>query len=448
MPIKIKNRLLARMFFTSLSIIILVGVGLAISVNQLHIQSSYSEETAQLISELPKIAAELQENQQLPAEGRWIKNNKTPKSYMIANCDQQFNQVWTSSLAKERKLLTACEKFNQIKHESPPYYLTFEDNQGYFAHLLSVELSGKPYKLLVMNDASDLDADYQKFSNQTYFRLTIILVLALVLLISAAYWGMRPLRIMANELQAIHQGKAKALSHQYPQELEGITDSLNQLLNQSTNQQQRYQNAMNDLAHSLKTRLAAVYAITDDNDLDQNTANSKILEQVSQMDQLVKYQLKRAMVGRKGLLTSATPVKPIVDQITQMLTKIYQDKNINLKVMIKDGLTFPGDKGDLMELCGNLFENAYRLCISSVHINISEQANSGFQLIVEDDGPGIAPDIRTEIIERGTRADSQSPGQGIGLAVCHEIITSYNGQLTINSSQLKGACFAVTIPIK
>ncbi|QYJ81053.1 ATP-binding protein [Shewanella aegiceratis] len=444
---KPKQRLLTRMFLTSLSIIALVGFGLAWLVNLLYAQNSYNEETAELIAEIPKVAAELREHDLIPETSEWLDENNTPEKYIIASCNEDFKQVWTSSLAVDRGLFDTCERFNEIRFDSPPYYLNLADSKNYFVYLLSVEIAKQKYNLLVMKDAQKLEQEFDKFSRRTYWRLGMILALALVLLISAGYWGMRPLVRMRNELHQVSSGKAKALSEDYPVELEGVTQALNQLLVQSSAQQERYQNAMNDLAHSLKTRLAAVHAITDDQSLSKSSASEKIMEQVSQMDQLVKYQLKRAMLGRKGLKQEQTLVAPLIDQLSQMLFKVYRDKQIQFSADIPDDQVFPGDKGDLMELCGNLMENAFKLCISKVAVTARYGENSEFILIVEDDGPGVPEAIRQRIIERGVRADTQKAGQGIGLAVCNEIVSSYNGSLSIDTSSLEGARFTIKIPL-
>ncbi len=444
---KFKQRLLTRVFLTSLSIIALVGFGLAWMVNILHGQNNYNEETAKLIAEIPQVAAELREHDLIPDTSTWLEENNKQKRYIIASCDEDFKQVWTSSLAVERGLFDSCERFDEVRNDTPPYYLTMADERNYFAYLLAVEISDKHYNLLVLKDAEKLDKEYNEFSKRTYIRLAMVLALALVLLISAAYWGMRPLVQMRNELQSINQGKSKSLSESYPVELEDVTQALNQLLQQSSAQQQRYQNAMNDLAHSLKTRLAAVHAITDDASLSQRTANEKIMEQISQMDQLVKYQLKRAMLGRQGLKQERTPIAPLVEQLSQMLFKIYRDKQVQFTANIADKMLFPGNHGDLMELCGNLMENAFRLCISQVQISAQQNVQGEFELIVDDDGLGVEESLRQKILQRGVRADTQSPGQGIGLAVCDEIVTSYGGRLSIEQSHLEGARFRITIPL-
>ncbi|WP_041410262.1 sensor histidine kinase [Shewanella amazonensis] len=445
--LKPKRRLLTRMYLTSLSIITLVGFGLAWMVNILHAQNSYNEETAQLIAEIPQVAAELREHDLIPDTSAWLEENRKGERYVMASCDDRFKQVWTSAMAVDRGLFDTCERFADIKNDSPPYYLTLSDTRGYYIYMLSVEIAKVHYNLLVMKDAEKLEQEYDKFSRRTYFRLALVLVLALILLVSAAYWGMRPLVRMREELKSIADGKAKSLSDGYPVELEGVTQALNQLLQQSSAQQERYQNAMNDLAHSLKTRLAAVHAILDDKALHQQEVSEKVMEQVSQMDHLVKYQLKRAMLGRKGLKQEQTQLLPLVNQLSQMLFKIYRDKDVQFSTRILPLLQFPGDKGDLMELCGNLMENAFRLCISTVRVSAEINDKGEFELRVEDDGPGVAESLRQKILERGVRADTHSPGQGIGLAVCHEIVQSYNGTLTIEESNLEGAMFRIRIPL-
>ncbi|BDM64700.1 sensor histidine kinase [Shewanella sp. NFH-SH190041] len=446
MQLKMKPRLLTRIFFTSLSIIALVGFGLAALVNVLHKQNGYNVETAALIAEIPSVAAELKQSRMLPENSQWLESNQQPQRYIMASCNSQFQQIWTSSRASELGLFQACEKFNAIRHSSPPYLLSFANNTDYYAYLLSVELDGKHYNLLVMKNAARIQQENSEFSNRTYLRLAMVMSLAIVLLISAAYWGMRPLARMRGELQAINNGNASALSEDYPVELEGITHALNQLLQQSANQQLRYQTAMDDLAHSLKTRLAAVHAITDDTQLSKQQMSERIMEQIGQMDLLVKYQLKRAMLGRRGLKHETTLLLPVIHAIVQMMDKVYRDKQVQITINISDELHFPGTEGDLLELCGNLLENAFRLCISQISISATSNQNEPFYFIIDDDGPGVPPALREQILQRGVRADSRSPGQGIGLAVCSEIVASYNGTLSVETSPLEGARFTICLP--
>jgi two-component system sensor histidine kinase PhoQ len=100
------------------------------------------------------------------------------------------------------------------------------------------------------------------------------------------------------------------------------------------------------------------------------------------------------------------------------------------------------EQGALMELLGNLLENAWRLCLGQVRIGLRE-VDGALQLSIEDDGPGVPPDQRERILQRGERLDRQYPGQGIGLAVAKDIIDSYDARLTLGDSSLGGAAFRI-----
>jgi two-component system sensor histidine kinase PhoQ len=102
------------------------------------------------------------------------------------------------------------------------------------------------------------------------------------------------------------------------------------------------------------------------------------------------------------------------------------------------------EHGALMELLGNLLENAYRLCLRQ--IRISARTHDGDLLLgIEDDGPGVPVDQRARIIRRGERLDAQHPGQGIGLAVVKDILDSYGGELSLGESALGGAAFRIRL---
>jgi two-component system sensor histidine kinase PhoQ len=100
------------------------------------------------------------------------------------------------------------------------------------------------------------------------------------------------------------------------------------------------------------------------------------------------------------------------------------------------------EQGALLEMLGNLLENAYRLCLGRIRISLHASL-SGDELCVEDDGPGVPESQRARILERGERLDRQNPGQGIGLAVVKDIIESYNARLTLEDSPLGGAAFRI-----
>src|SRR5690606_3690572 len=118
-----------------------------------------------------------------------------------------------------------------------------------------------------------------------------------------------------------------------------------------------------------------------------------------------------------------------------------------IQVNIPANLTFLGDEADLMELIGNLLDNACKYGKRRVRISAHKKGNN-LHVSVEDDGHGVGQDVKTLILTRGTRADTVTPGQGIGLAVAVDILSSYGGSIDITESSWGGACFKLIFPNK
>ena len=100
-----------------------------------------------------------------------------------------------------------------------------------------------------------------------------------------------------------------------------------------------------------------------------------------------------------------------------------------------------------MEILGNMIENAFKYGKSKVKISAASDYEQ-LTIKIEDDGPGVPMALRGEILKRGARADTSAPGQGIGLAVATEIISSYDGGIDIRESELGGALFKISLPYK
>ena len=144
----------------------------------------------------------------------------------------------------------------------------------------------------------------------------------------------------------------------------------------------------------------------------------------------------------------------VVNEVARLvdgLRKVSHDKSPEFDVRVDKGLQFRGDTGDFLELAGNLLDNACKWCASRVRISIVPSVGaraiaSGMVLTVSDDGPGIPPEAADALLQRGMRLDEATPGHGIGLAVVKDIAHSYGGRLSIQTSDLGGAEFTVSIP--
>ena len=254
-------------------------------------------------------------------------------------------------------------------------------------------------------------------------------------------WGLKPLRYLADDLLAIENGKKKRLAGTYPKEINPLTQNLNQLLDSSQQQLSRYRDALGNMAHSLKTPIAVLQGIINNENIkEKNTA----LEQLNTINTIVEYQLQRAATVGRSQLAEALALKPIVQKIISTLDKVYKDKKVETQLTISGTLNIKVDEGDLFEILGNLIENAFKWCNKKVSVS-AEVLSNKTQLIIEDDGTGINKEQRDLILLRGQRADQNTPGHGLGLAMVSEMLLLYKGSMEITESSLGGAKIIITI---
>ncbi len=274
-------------------------------------------------------------------------------------------------------------------------------------------------------------------------------------------WGLAPLKKIANGIREIEAGRSESLQGDYPKELALISGNINRLVDNERRQRERYRNTMGDLAHSLKTPLAVlrngVTQLTSLNDLKQLSA-----DQLGRMEQIVKHQLQRAVIMPPASVLQGCEVEGSVQRILSALKKVYYDKPVAQSVDIDAELLFFGEEADLMEVLGNLLDNAHKHCKTSVTVRavwvgcegkMREEKRGkrgplfGWALHIEDDGEGVPVDRRQQILQRGVRSDSRG-GQGIGLAVATEIVEGYGGTIEVNNAECGGACFTLYLPMR
>lgn len=308
------------------------------------------------------------------------------------------------------------------------------------------ETNGKELSFLftVMESDELVVRDLKAYNQQLSLWMGIIFLVALLAQTLILSWGLTPLRRLAKDLKAIEAGSSEKLTGTYPDEVEPVTHNLNGLIESERKQRERYRNTLGDLAHSLKTPLAVMRgAELEEHEL--HTYQSLVSEQVERMDQIVQYQLSRAVKSQNKPLGKAVPVTPIIERMLAALGKVYRNKGVETEVELDNKLTFYGDERDLMEVLGNIMENAFKYGNQQVKVT-GMQKDGELKLTICDDGPGVTPEMRQVILQRGARLDTSIQGQGIGLSVATDIISSYQGQIEVKNSPLGGACFILHFP--
>lgn len=263
-------------------------------------------------------------------------------------------------------------------------------------------------------------------------------------------WSLAPLRRVAEDVRAIESGSAQRLSGDYPRELRNLTDNLNGLLASADGHLKRYRDSLGNLAHSLKTPLAVLHGALD-SETDNATLRATAREQLTGMTRLIEYQLQRAAASGRTPLAAPVEVKPIVEKIVAALTKVYMNKAMQVTLDVEATTTFHGDAGDLTEMLGNLLDNACKWCHQQVRVSAhalppSAAARSALSITVEDDGPGIRDDLKTLVLQRGTRADETTPGHGLGLAMVQDTVALYRGTLSLGTSPRGGLRIELRLP--
>lgn len=262
---------------------------------------------------------------------------------------------------------------------------------------------------------------------------------------AALRWGLTPVRRMAERIRGLESGTRRNIGDDYPRELSGLAGNLNRFIAHERANRDRYRRAMDDLAHSLKTPLAVLKNAVQHDVGRAPNGNACILgEQIERMESTVGHQLSRAAAVPAALPMVRVAVMATVERIVRAVERAYPDKQVTTE-LLASVLSVRVDERDLMEMLGNLIENAFKYTRSRVRVSVRTVASS-VEVWVEDDGDGVAPAKRSAVLERGTRADSKSPGQGIGLAVVVEIAAAYEGSLAIDASDLGGARLRLRLP--
>ena len=328
--------------------------------------------------------------------------------------DPQGKRLWQSRSAEDEsidyqpRLNDHITEFRRVRDA---------DGVEYFVYDVELRLTDderQAFSFVTMQPTSEYRSLFEEFRRQLYLWLGGGLLVLLTLLWLGLTWGFRSLKRLSHELDQVEAGRLDRLSDQHPRELLRLTRSLNRLLDGERRQREQYRNSLGDLAHSLKTPLTVLQSVGEViSTQPDNREQSRVMRaQIERMSQQIGYQLQRASLGQSGLVRHQVALQPLLVRLCNTLDKVYQDKRVQVELQIPAKAILPLEQGALMELLGNLLENAYRLCLHQVRISLQ-----------------------------------QHPGQGIGLAVVKDIIDSYGGELRLDDSELGGAAFRLCLPL-
>ena len=381
-----------------------------------------------------------------------------------APADPRFNEVFaglywqitdlsSGSVLRSRSLWDASLNLPDSDPQPGTTYvwdITGPTGKSLLAHEYTVVVdhaeSAHPIRIAVAIDKSELA---QLESGFTRDMVPALVVLGLVLLVSLALQiasGLRPMDRLRRDIASIRAGRQSRLSSAVPAEVSPLVDELNALLEAKHEDMKRARDRAADLAHGLKTPLTA---LTGDIDALRARGEDDIaarLETTStQMRRHVERELTRARL-RHGDRRAPLDIQRAIDGVATVLRHMPRGKDVAIDVRVEDGLAAPLDPDDVHEIVGNLSENALRHARERLLISASTVEN-GITISVEDDGPGLAPEQQTRVLQRGVRLDRSGPGAGLGLAIVQDILAEYDGALELDVSELGGLAARVVMPL-
>ena len=302
------------------------------------------------------------------------------------------------------------------------------------------------FRLVIAKSAEGYKKDTNELAKGIGGLVLITTLFVLIAQFVGSYFVLAPIRRIEKEIKLIESGHNVRIEHDYPSELTPIKSAVNTLINSEKGQKKRYRDALDNLAHALKTPLAALQGASMRTDEDAQTHQAHIDEQIQRMSSLVDYHLRRAVVSDHNAIIKLEQLRPVIFRLRESLVKVHFDKHFDMDIQIDEFAQCRVEYDDLMEVFGNLLNNACRFCESKITVTSTLDVN--FLVVdIDDDGMGFPDNNPSQLLKRGMRADSKTEGQGIGLAVSAEIVQNAGGKITLLMSPFVGARVRLHLPI-
>ncbi len=260
--------------------------------------------------------------------------------------------------------------------------------------------------------------------------------------------GLEPLRQLRRDIANVRRGDCERLPGGYAAELQPVAAELNALVDHNREVVERARRHVGNLAHALKTPIAVLKNAA----AGGRTGEAALKQSIDEMEAFVERQLRRARVAARADAQAAsiahrTPVRSNLQDLVYMMEQKYDhQKAVDIALEAGADVTFRGEREDLLEMAANLVDNACKYTKSQVIVRLEPPSEGLFEIIVEDDGPGLSQADIARVMARGARLDEAAPGQGLGLSILKETVDLYAGDLAFERSDLGGLKATLRLP--
>ena len=296
---------------------------------------------------------------------------------------------------------------------------------------------GHDLTISVAEDINPVMANLQQFQRRFATGAVVFLLLLVILQAFILRRSLKPLSRMRKDLHALQQGETRQLNSDVPLELQPLINEVNHLLGIMDQRLRRSRDALSDLAHTLKKPLTVMQQLIDqhrhslDKELSENLAR-----QAGDIDQLTDRILKRARLAGQAHSGARFSFSTDFPALLKTLEMMYPGKGITTEIKIAGNIACLIDREDMLELLGNILDNAYKWARQTIRLTVS--SNKALSICIEDDGPGADTSQFAQLEKRGTRLDESTRGYGFGLAIASDIVEEYQGSMTFSHSDSLG----------
>ena len=251
--------------------------------------------------------------------------------------------------------------------------------------------------------------------------------------------GFGQVAAVRTDLQRLSAGEVDRLREDVPAEVQPLVREFNQFIDAWRNHLQRSRQALGNLAHALKSPLNLILLHHPE------PLKDPVAEQAIRMRELIDRELRRARLAGEGSPGRRFRPHDDIQDLVAGVRTLYEDRPLEISSEIDTPEQLPYDEEDMLELLGNLLDNAAKW--ARRRIRLSLRWKGGLRISVEDDGPGVDPDAAEVLATRGSRLDESIPGHGLGLSIVREIVRVHGGQVSFGRSEhLGGFAASVELP--
>jgi signal transduction histidine kinase len=311
-----------------------------------------------------------------------------------------------------------------------------------------------PWRLIVAADLGETVSALHRFNGVLAASMASLGALLCLAALAQVAIGLAPLHALQRTLARVHAGAAQRLDGRFPSEVQPLVDDFNAVLDRNAEVVARARTQAGNLAHAIKTPLAAMSqaaAVVLRRPETGAELATLVEEQVGVARRHVDWHLARARAAAaQGLPGARVPLQPVVSALLRVLERVHAERGLVLHcVPMTPDLAFAGETQDLQEILGNLLDNACKWARHEVQVSATallSATGKRLQITIDDDGPGIDAARRATVVARGARLDESVPGSGLGLSIVDELVGLYGGSLRLQAVPTGGLRVEIDLP--